>query len=109
MISSRVEEKTRVKVDHILAREKDLALALAAPSLRFEAPVPGESFVGLEVPNARREVVTLRSILESNAFQTLQKKARLPVALGQGSGGESVITDMAEMPHLLIAGATGSG
>jgi len=109
MISNRVEEKTRVKVDHILAREKDLALALAAPSLRFEAPVPGESFVGLEVPNARREVVTLRSILESNAFQTLQKKARLPVALGQGSGGEAVITDMADMPHLLIAGATGSG
>lgn len=109
LISSRVEDKTRVKVDHILAREKDLALALAAPSLRFEAPVPGESFVGLEVPNARREVVTLRSILESSAFQALQKKAKLPVALGQGSGGESVITDLADMPHLLIAGATGSG
>ena len=109
LISNRVEDKTRVKVDHILAREKDLALALAAPSLRFEAPVPGESFVGLEVPNSRREVVTLRSILESSAFQTLQKKARLPVALGQGSGGEPVITDLADMPHLLIAGATGSG
>ncbi|MEE2656735.1 MAG: DNA translocase FtsK [Chloroflexota bacterium] len=109
LISSRVEDKTRVKVDHILAREKDLALALAAPSLRFEAPVPGESFVGLEVPNARREVVTLRSILESSAFLVLQKKAKLPVALGQGSGGESVITDLADMPHLLIAGATGSG
>lgn len=109
LISSRIEEKTRVKVDHILAREKDLALALAAPSLRFEAPVPGESFVGLEVPNTHREVVTLRSILESSAFQTLQKKARLPVALGQGSGGEPVITDLADMPHLLIAGATGSG
>jgi len=109
LISSRIEEKTRVKVDHILAREKDLALALAAPSLRFEAPVPGESFVGLEVPNARREVVALRSILESSAFQTLQKKARLPVALGLGSGGEPVITDLADMPHLLIAGATGSG
>lgn len=109
LISSRVEEKTRVKVDHILAREKDLALALAAPSLRFEAPVPGESFVGLEVPNVRREVVTLRSILESSAFQELQKKAKLPVALGQGSGGEPVITDLADMPHLLIAGSTGSG
>jgi len=109
LISNRIEEKTRVKVDHILAREKDLALALAAPSLRFEAPVPGESFVGLEVPNARREVVTLRSMLESEAFQTLQKKAKLPVALGQGSGGEPVITDLADMPHLLIAGATGSG
>jgi S-DNA-T family DNA segregation ATPase FtsK/SpoIIIE len=109
LISSRVEEKTRVKVDHILAREKDLALALAAPSLRFEAPVPGESFVGLEVPNSHREVVTLRSILESTAFQDLQKKAKLPIALGQGSGGEPVITDLADMPHILIAGATGSG
>jgi len=109
LISARVEEKTRVKVDHILAREKDLALALAAPSLRFEAPVPGESFVGLEVPNSRRDIVTLRSILESTAFQDLQKKGKLPIALGLGSGGEPVITDLADMPHILIAGATGSG
>ena len=105
----RVEEKTRVRVDHVLAREKDLALALAAPSLRFEAPVPGESFMGLEVPNAQRDVVTLRSSLESSAFQAIQKKAKLPVALGLGSGGEPVIMDLADMPHLLIAGSTGSG
>ncbi len=109
LMSKRVEEKTRVRVDHVLAREKDLALALAAPSLRFEAPVPGESFMGLEVPNAQRDVVTLRSSLESTAFQTIQKKAKLPVALGLGSGGEPVIMDLADMPHLLIAGSTGSG
>ncbi|MCY4623882.1 MAG: DNA translocase FtsK [Chloroflexi bacterium] len=109
LVSKRVEEKTRVRVDHVLAREKDLALALAAPSLRFEAPVPGESFMGLEVPNAQRDVVTLRSSLESSAFQAIQKKAKLPVALGLGSGGEPVIMDLADMPHLLIAGSTGSG
>ncbi len=109
LVSRRVEEKTRVRVDHVLAREKDLALALAAPSLRFEAPVPGESFMGLEVPNAQRDVVTLRSSLESSAFQAIQKKAKLPVALGLGSGGEPVIMDLADMPHLLIAGSTGSG
>ena len=108
-VTSRVEQKTRVKVDHILAREKDLALALAAPSLRFEAPVPGESFVGLEVPNAQPAIVSLRSLLESEAFRAFQRKGRLPVVLGQGSGGESVMTDLAAMPHLLIAGATGSG
>ena len=109
LLSRRVEEKTRVRVDHVLAREKDLALALAAPSLRFEAPVPGESFMGLEVPNAQREVVTLRSSLESSAFQAIQKKAKLPIALGLGSGGEPVISDLVDMPHLLIAGSTGSG
>ena len=109
LVSRRVEEKTRVRVDHVLAREKDLALALAAPSLRFEAPVPGESFMGLEVPNAQRDIVTLRSSLESSAFQSIQKKAKLPVALGLGSGGEPVMADLADMPHLLIAGSTGSG
>ena len=109
LLSRRVEEKTRVRVDHVLAREKDLALALAAPSLRFEAPVPGESFMGLEVPNAQREVVTLRSSLESSAFHAIQKKAKLPIALGLGSGGEPVISDLVDMPHLLIAGSTGSG
>ena len=105
----RTEEKTRVRVDNILSREKDLALALAARSIRFEAPVPGESFVGLEVPNARPLVVTLRSVLESDAFRALRSKGRLPLALGQGSGGEAVVADLAEMPHLLVAGATGSG
>ena len=109
VVKSRVEEKTRVKVDTILSREKDLALALAAHSIRFEAPVPGESFVGLEVPNDHPMVVTLRSLVESPAFRSLRGKGHLPVAFGKGSGGEAVVADLAEMPHLLIAGATGSG
>jgi S-DNA-T family DNA segregation ATPase FtsK/SpoIIIE len=108
-VKIRVEEKTRVKVDNILSREKDLALALAALSIRFEAPVPGESFVGLEVPNAHAEVVMLRSLIESTAFEKLRPKGALPIALGKGSGGEPIVADLAEMPHLLIAGATGSG
>ena len=108
LLSRRVEEKTRVRVDRVLAREKDLALALAAPSLSM-APIPGTSYIGVEVPNSQRAVVTLRSSLESTAFQAIQKKARLPVALGLGSGGEPVFMDLADMPHLLIAGSTGSG
>ncbi len=105
----RVEEKIRVKVDSILSREKDLALALAARSLRFEAPVPGESFVGLEVPNSSPSMVSLRALLESPLFAQLQSKGALPIALGKGSGGDPVIADLSEMPHMLIAGATGSG
>ena len=108
LLSRRVEEKTRVRVDRVLAREKDLALSLAAPSLSM-APIPGTSYIGVEVPNSQRAVVTLRSSLESAAFQAIQKKAKLPVALGLGSGGEPVFMDLADMPHLLIAGATGSG
>ena len=108
-ISVQVEDKLRVRVDTILSREKDLALALAARSLRFEAPVPGESFVGLEVPNLSPTAVTLRGALESDAFKAVVKKGRLPIALGKGSGGEAVVADLADMPHLLIAGATGSG
>ena len=108
-IISKVESKTRVKIDSILAREKDLALALAATSIRIEAPVPGESLVGVEVPNANPSVVTLRSDMESEAYQKLRTKAHLPIALGKGSGGEPVVADLTNMPHLLIAGATGSG
>ena len=104
-----VEENTRVKVDSIVAREKDMALALAAPSLRIEAPIPGASLVGIEVPNARPAVVTLRSVMESEAFQPIRSKSKLALALGRGSGGEEAVADLARMPHLLIAGSTGSG
>jgi S-DNA-T family DNA segregation ATPase FtsK/SpoIIIE len=99
----------RVKVDSILAREKDLALSLAAPSLRIQAPVPGESVVGVEVPNQVPAVVSIRSVMESDAYQRLLERGGLPVALGQASVGESVAIDLLNMPHLLIAGATGSG
>ena len=108
-ISRRVEQKTRVKVDTILAREKDLALALRTPSIRIETPAMGKSLVGIEVPNPNPTLVTLRSVMESNDFQKLRMKAHLPIALGRGSGGEAVSFDLAKMPHLLVAGATGSG
>lgn len=110
-IRIKVEEvaKTRVKVERITSLANDLALALAAPSIRIEAPVPGKSVVGIEVPNTTIGTVSLRSVVESNVFQKLQAKAKLAMALGKGAGGESVVGDLTKMPHLLIAGATGSG
>ncbi len=108
-ITKREEQKTRVKVDSILAREKDLALALRTPSIRIETPAMGKSLVGIEVPNPNPSLVALRNVMESREFQKLRKDAHLPVALGRGSGGEAVCFDLAKMPHLLVAGATGSG
>ncbi|UCC15881.1 MAG: DNA translocase FtsK [Dehalococcoidales bacterium] len=101
--------KTRVKVDRITSLQNDLALALAAPSIRIEAPVPGKAIVGIEVPNTISTVVSLRGVIETNAFQKLQAKSTLALALGKGAGGEAVAGDLSKMPHLLIAGATGSG
>ena len=103
------ETGNRVKVDSILAREKDLALALAAPSLRIQAPVPGESVVGVEVPNKSSTTVTIRSVMESDEYASLLDDDALPVALGLASAGEPVTLNLLKMPHLLIAGATGSG
>ncbi|MBM3939566.1 MAG: DNA translocase FtsK [SAR202 cluster bacterium] len=103
------EGRSRVRVDAILAREKDLALALAAPSLRIEAPVPGESVVGIEVPNRKSQVVTMRTVMASESYKKALEKDGLPVALGVGSAGEPTAIDLLTMPHLLIAGATGSG
>ncbi|MBN4064422.1 DNA translocase FtsK [Dehalococcoides mccartyi] len=99
----------RVRVDTILNREKDIALALASPNLRFEAPVPGESVVGIEVPNAHPTEVTLRSIIDTPEWKEFAKTAALPVPLGLGSGGEPVMADLSRMPHTLVAGSTGSG
>ena len=108
-ITKRVEEKTRVKVDTILAREKDLALALKTPAIRIETPAMGKSLVGIEVPNPTPSLVTLRSVMESHEYQKIKKSAHLPIALGRASGGDDVVFDLAKMPHLLVAGATGSG
>jgi DNA segregation ATPase FtsK/SpoIIIE, S-DNA-T family len=110
-VQVKIEEvaKTRVKVDRITSLSNDLSLALAAPSIRIEAPVPGKSVVGVEVPNTNIGVVSLRGVVESNIFQKMQAKAKLSLALGKGAGGESVVGDLTKMPHLLIAGATGSG
>jgi S-DNA-T family DNA segregation ATPase FtsK/SpoIIIE len=101
--------KTRVKVERITSLANDLALALAAPSIRIEAPVPGKSIVGVEVPNTIYGMVSLRGVLETSAFQKLKAKSKLALALGKGAGGEAVAADLSKMPHLLIAGATGSG
>ena len=103
------EARSRVKVDSILAREKDLALALAAPSLRLQAPVPGESIVGVEVPNKASTTVMIRRIMDSDEYHEVLDEGGLPVALGLASAGEPVVIDLLKMPHLLIAGATGSG
>jgi S-DNA-T family DNA segregation ATPase FtsK/SpoIIIE len=101
--------KTRVKVDRISSLSNDLALALAAPTIRIEAPVPGKSIVGIEVPNTTSDMVSLRGVVETNVFQKLLSKTKMAIALGKGAGGEAIAGDLTKMPHLLIAGATGSG
>ncbi|GAF95951.1 unnamed protein product, partial [marine sediment metagenome] len=101
--------KTRVKVERITSLANDLALALAAPSIRIEAPVPGKSVVGIEVPNTIYGLVSLRGVMETSPFQKITAKSKLALALGKGAGGEAVAGDLSKMPHLLIAGATGSG
>jgi S-DNA-T family DNA segregation ATPase FtsK/SpoIIIE len=101
--------KTRVKVERITSLANDLALALAAPSIRIEAPVPGTSIVGIEVPNTSASSVSLRGVIETSAFQKIEARSRLSLALGKGAGGEAISADLSRMPHLLIAGATGSG
>jgi S-DNA-T family DNA segregation ATPase FtsK/SpoIIIE len=101
--------RTRVRVNKITALQNDLALGLAAPSLRIEAPVPGRAIVGIEVPNDSATVVTMRHVMETKEFQDLAKKTKLALALGKGVAGTAVVADLAKMPHLLIAGATGSG
>jgi len=101
--------RIRVKVERITSLANDLALALAAPTIRIEAPVPGKPIVGVEVPNRVYSTVSLRSVIETSAFQKILSKSKLAMALGKGAGGEAVSADLAKMPHLLIAGATGSG
>ena len=97
----------KVRVAQIAALQRDLALTLAAERLRIEAPVPGKPYVGIEVPNMRTSVVRLRPILESEAFNKVGKP--LAIALGRDVSGQPIIADLSRMPHLLIAGATGSG
>ena len=102
-------ERSRVKVQSILTREKDMALALKTPYLRIEAPVPGEALVGLEVPSPSPSKVHLREVMETPVFKRIVAKGGLPIALGQDTGGSPVVLDLAALPHMLIAGATGSG
>ena len=101
------DERKKVRVSRITSLKKDLALALSATQLRIEAPVPGRAYVGIEVPNEKSYLVTLRSIMETTAFYKIDSP--LAIALGSDVSGEPVVADLASMPHLLIAGTTGSG
>jgi S-DNA-T family DNA segregation ATPase FtsK/SpoIIIE len=101
------EPASGVKVSRIVNLADDLALGMKALSVRIVAPVPGKSVVGIEIPNAHREPVFLRDILASPAFQ--QAPSKLVLALGKDISGAPTVTDLAQIPHLLIAGATGSG
>ena len=102
-------KRTKVKVSKIASLTNDLALALAAQSVRIEAPIPGTNYVGIEVPNTAGNNVGLKELMKSEAFEKIQPSAQLPIALGEDVKGQAVVTDLARMPHLLIAGATGTG
>ncbi|MFZ9899314.1 MAG: DNA translocase FtsK, partial [Gemmatimonadaceae bacterium] len=102
-----IEPAPGVKVRQFANLANDLALAMRAPSIRVVAPIPGKGAVGIEVPNPAPEMVAFREIIEADAYQ--KKPMALPVALGKDLEGAPVVTDLAKMPHLLIAGATGSG
>ncbi len=99
--------RQKVRVSQISALANDLALALSSPRLRIEAPVPGQAYVGIEVPNRKPTIVRLRPILETEAFQSISSP--LALGLGRDVAGAAVATDLTAMPHLLIAGTTGSG
>ena len=96
-----------VRVSKIAKLSDDIALNLAAESIRIEAPIPGKQAVGIEIPNKEKEIVHLRDIIETDNFE--ESKSKLSMALGKDVAGEAVIADIAKMPHVLIAGSTGSG
>ncbi len=102
-----LEPAPGVKINRITNLADDLALALMAPSIRIIAPIPGKSVIGIEIPNLKREQVFLKDVLDNEAF--LESSLRLPIALGVNFVGTPVVADLTKMPHLLIAGTTGSG
>jgi S-DNA-T family DNA segregation ATPase FtsK/SpoIIIE len=101
------EKQIKVRVAQIASLQKDLALALSAERLRIEAPVPGKPYVGIEVPNSHQSNVRLRPLLETESFQRIGTP--LALAFGRDVSGQPLVADLSRMPHLLIAGATGSG
>ncbi len=102
-----LEPAPGVKINKIVNLSDDLALALMAPSIRILAPIPGKSVIGIEIPNLKRESVFLKEVIDNHSF--LESSFRLPIALGVNFVGKPVIADLTKMPHLLIAGTTGSG
>ncbi|MCB9809406.1 DNA translocase FtsK 4TM domain-containing protein [Candidatus Peribacteria bacterium] len=102
-----LEPAPGVKISKIAGLKRDLSLALAATTMRIEAPIPGKSLVGIEIPNAERANVGFREIIESKAWA--QQKSKLKLAMGRDAQGKAVVADLSKMPHLMIAGKTGSG
>ena len=102
-----IEPAPGIKVNRIVSLADDLALSLKALSVRIVAPIPGKAAVGVEIPNKNRAVVPLRDVLASEAFEKC--RSPLPIALGKDTAGDPYVADLQQMPHLLIAGATGSG
>ncbi|MEW6608486.1 MAG: DNA translocase FtsK 4TM domain-containing protein [bacterium] len=105
--SFEVQPAAGVKVSSVVGLSNDLALALAAPSIRIEAPIPGKQVIGIEVPNRKATPVCIKEVLSTDVF--INSASPLTIALGKDIFGKPVIADLVEMPHLLIAGATGSG
>lgn len=106
-VDGRGGKRIKVKVSKISSLADDLALALSAPTIRIEAPVPGKGYVGIEVPNAEPSLVGLRDVIDTPEFRNM--KTPLRMALGQDVSGQPIVADLTSMPHLLIAGTTGSG
>ena len=102
-----VQPAPGVKVSRITNLSNDIALAFASPSVRIEAPIPGKNAIGIEVPNKEKNIVLLREIIESKDYQN--NSHILPIVLGKDIGGKNIIADLVDLPHLLIAGSTGSG
>jgi S-DNA-T family DNA segregation ATPase FtsK/SpoIIIE len=98
-----------VRVDKIVSLERDLARATRAERINILAPIPGKDTVGIELANARKVTVTLRELLQSPDWEEAKGRAKIPLALGKDVYGKAIITDLAQMPHLLVAGTTGSG
>ena len=104
-----LEVEPGIKLSRIEGLSDNLALALSARSIRIEAPIPGEPYVGVEIPNAAFDLVTLKEVLASKDFAAAAERSKLAFALGQDVAGQPFSADLSKMPHLLIAGATGSG
>ncbi|HPV08210.1 MAG TPA: DNA translocase FtsK, partial [Aggregatilineales bacterium] len=106
-VDGRAGKRIKVKVSKISSLADDLALALSAPTIRIEAPVPGKGYIGIEVPNLQPSIVGLKDVMDTPEFRNM--KSPLRMALGQDVSGKPVVADLTSMPHLLIAGTTGSG
>lgn len=107
VIQFRIQLAPGIKVSKVAALSNDIALAMAVPSLRIEAPIPGKPYVGIEIPNPKRRGIPLRTVIEDDGFQ--DSDASLPLPFGVAVNGDSVIVGLEELPHLLVAGTTGSG